>query len=119
MKSRIRMLAAAILVAASPLAAAQDAATSPGQGRVAARLAASFTAVAGSRENALALVNALRTGQTVQLGFLSIGIAIVTNTEHPLLHPGQIAKLGAELKTVAKQIEKSAYVKERRKLSGS
>ncbi|MGE0355625.1 MAG: hypothetical protein AB7P08_01795 [Burkholderiales bacterium] len=67
MNSRIRILAAAILVALAPLAAAQDVATNPGQSRVAARLASSFATVAGSRENALALVNALRNGTEVTL----------------------------------------------------
>ena len=61
------------------------------------------------------LLHTDRTGQAVKLGFLSIGIAIVTNTDQTLLHPGHIAKLGAELKILAKRVEKSAYVKERRK----
>jgi len=60
-----------------------------------------------------------RTGEFVRLGLLSISFAVVTNMDHPLVHIGQIAKIGAELKTLAKQqalqTEKSTYVKERRK----
>jgi len=56
-----------------------------------------------------------RTGKLVKVGVLSISIAVVTNSEQPLTHVGQIAKIGAELKTLAKRIDKSAYVRERRK----
>jgi hypothetical protein len=48
---------------------------------------------------------------------LSIAIALVTNEEQVLTHPGQIAELGAELKAYAKQLDRSVYVKERRKVS--
>ena len=58
-----------------------------------------------------------RKGQQVKTPLLSIAIALVTNEEHALLHPGQIAALGAELKAYAKQFERSVYVKERRRAS--
>ena len=58
-----------------------------------------------------------RKGQPVTLGFLTISIAVVTNEEHRLTHLGQIAQIGAELKAYAKQLERSVYVKERRKPS--
>jgi hypothetical protein len=67
MKRNVRILAAAVLIAVSPIAAAQAASPAPGQSLVAGRLATSFTSLAGSPENALALVNALRTGSEVTL----------------------------------------------------
>jgi len=56
-----------------------------------------------------------RKGHTVKIPILSISIALVTNEEQPLTHPGQVATLGAELKAYAKQFDRSIYVKERRK----
>lgn len=65
-KIRMRMLAAAVLVAIAPLATAQTTGTTPeqnpGQALVATKIASNFTDLAGSEANALALVNALRTG---------------------------------------------------------
>jgi len=58
-----------------------------------------------------------RKGQQVKTSLLSIAIALVTNEEQTLSHPGRIAELGAELKAYAKQFDRSAYVKERRKVS--
>ncbi len=58
-----------------------------------------------------------RKGQPIQLGFLTISIAVVTNAGGRLAHPGQIAQIGAELKAYAKQFDKSLYVTERRTLS--
>ena len=56
-----------------------------------------------------------RKGQAINVPLLSIAIALVTNEEQVLTHPGQIAELGAELKAYAKQFERSVYVKERRR----
>lgn len=67
MKRNIRMLAGAVLLALSPLAHAQEAVANPGQSRVTTRLATSFTPLAGSTENARALVTALRNGTEVTL----------------------------------------------------
>ena len=61
------------------------------------------------------LLHVDRKGHTVKIPLLSISIALVTNEEHPLTHPGQVATLGAELKAYAKQFDRSIYVKERRK----
>lgn len=57
-----------------------------------------------------------RTGQKSQIPLLSISVVSVTNQEQPLTHPGQIAKISAELKAYAKQSERSTYVKERRQV---
>jgi len=81
MKSKMRLLAATILAAAAPLALAQATGTTggtttggtvtttpnPGQTRVATKIASNFTTLAGSQDNALALVNALRNGTDVTL----------------------------------------------------
>ena len=56
-----------------------------------------------------------RKGQPIQVGFLTISIAVVTTEERELTHVGQIAALGAELKTYAKRVDKSVYVKDRRR----
>lgn len=86
MKRTIRILSAATLLALASLASAQTVTTAPkntdidtqvqlldataankGQTQVAARIAAYFANLAGSKDNALALVNALRTGTDVNL----------------------------------------------------
>lgn len=63
------------------------------------------------------LLHTDRKGQPIHIPLLSISIALVTNETHPLIHPGQVAKIGAELKAYAKQAEGSTYVKERRQTS--
>ena len=55
-----------------------------------------------------------RRGQAVNVPLLSVSIALVTNADRRFLHPGHIAKVGAELKAYAKQFDRSLYVKERR-----
>ena len=66
------------------------------------------------------LLHTDRKGQPVKVPLLSISIALVTNEVQRLTHPGQVAKIGAELKAYAKQFERSLYVKERRQTpSGS
>ena len=74
MKFKMRLLAATLLTALSPLALAQTPggevpplATNPGQALVAGKIASNFTTLAGSEENALALTNALRNGTDVTL----------------------------------------------------
>jgi hypothetical protein len=72
MRTQLRILAAAVLVAFAPLASAQiTGATTPeqnkGQALVASKIAANFDNLAGGEENSLALVNALRTGGEVTL----------------------------------------------------
>ncbi len=83
MKFKMRVLAASLLIATAPLALAQTTSTSgeidatisvfdataanKGQTHVAEKIAAFFTNLAGSRENAIALVTALRNGTAVNL----------------------------------------------------
>jgi len=62
-------------------------------------------------------LHADRKGQMVKLPLLSISIALVTNEERALTHPGQVAEIGAELKAYAKTFDRSLYIKERRKVS--
>ena len=62
------------------------------------------------------LLHTDRKGQEVKIPLLSVSIALVTNETQTLTHPGQIAKIGAELKAYAKQFDRSIYVKERRLL---
>ena len=61
------------------------------------------------------LLHTDRRGQTVKIPLLSVSIALVTNEERVLTHPGQVAAIGAELKAYAKQFDRSLYVKERRR----
>ncbi|MBI4343315.1 MAG: diguanylate cyclase response regulator, partial [Candidatus Omnitrophica bacterium] len=56
-----------------------------------------------------------RQGKLVATPLLSVSIALVTNEEQPLTHPGQVAAIGAELKAYAKQFDRSLYVRNRRK----
>ena len=55
-----------------------------------------------------------RQGNPINVGFLTISIAIVTNTKYPLTHLGEIAQIGAELKTYAKRSDHSLFVTDRR-----
>jgi len=89
MKPDLKTVAAAMMLAVVPPAFAQatgspiDAqvialdktANARGQALVASKIAANFTALAGSDENALALVNALRTGEAVKLTYAPTGTA--------------------------------------------
>src|SRR5689334_22895749 len=80
MKRTMKLLAGSIFLAMAPLAAAQTAAdvdtqttlmnttaANHGQTQVAARIASDFTTLAGSTDNSLSLVNALRNGTAVTL----------------------------------------------------
>jgi hypothetical protein len=86
MKRNMKILAASLLLAFAPLAGAQVAAdidtevsvldrvgSNRGSVLVASKIAGNFSTLAGSEENALALVNALRTGQTVELSYAPTG----------------------------------------------
>jgi diguanylate cyclase (GGDEF)-like protein len=55
-----------------------------------------------------------RKGQERRIPLLSIAVVLVTNTERPFTHPGEIAKISAELKAYAKQSDRSTYLRERR-----
>ncbi len=63
------------------------------------------------------IVHTDRRGQLSRIPLMSISIALVTSDEQPLTHPGQIAKIGAELKAYAKRFSRSLYVKNRRKIA--
>ena len=71
MNTKMRTLAAALLIAMAPAVSAQtDPGTTEqnrGQALVASKIASNFTSLAGGKDNSLALVNALRTGTDVKL----------------------------------------------------
>src|SRR5260221_7443773 len=82
MKRSMRILCVSVMMALSPLAGAQTAsdvdslaktldatAANRGQTLVAGKIASNFTSLAGSDKNALALVNALRTGTNATLTY--------------------------------------------------
>ena len=86
MSRTLKTLAAAAVIALAPAAFAQtgspiDAqvkafdktANNRGQAQVASKIASNFASLAGSEENALALVNALRTGDAVKLTYPPTG----------------------------------------------
>jgi diguanylate cyclase (GGDEF)-like protein len=55
-----------------------------------------------------------RKGAEQKFGLLSISIGIVTNEKRTLSHVAQIAEIGAELKEMAKAINRSSFVKDKR-----
>lgn len=57
-----------------------------------------------------------RQGRTIEVGLLTVSIGIATNEHHQFTHVAQVAEIGAELKTFAKTMKKSAYVKDKRKI---
>ena len=70
MKTQLRIIAAAAVLAMAPAIQAQTTAPSElnsGQNLVATKIASNFTDLAGGEDNALALVNALRSGGEVTL----------------------------------------------------
>ena len=70
------------VITASPVSA-----TSPGQVRVADKFSAPFVTLAGSRENAVALATALRTGSTATLTYTSIAADGTPITTTVLIEP--------------------------------
>ena len=55
-----------------------------------------------------------RKGQEQKIPLISISIGIVTNHYRKITHVAQIGEIGAELKSYAKSLERSNYVKDRR-----
>jgi diguanylate cyclase (GGDEF)-like protein len=55
-----------------------------------------------------------RAGKEQKIPLLSISIGVVTNETRKIEHVAQIGEIGAELKAVAKHMERSNYVKDRR-----
>lgn len=56
-----------------------------------------------------------RKGQLQQIPLLSISIGLVTNESRTITHIAQISEIGAELKEAAKRLERSNYIKDKRK----
>ncbi len=56
-----------------------------------------------------------RQGQEVKTGFVSISIGIVSNSVVKITHIAQIGEYGAELKKLAKSVDKSVFVRDQRK----
>lgn len=55
-----------------------------------------------------------RQGQEQKISLLSISIGVVSNELRPITHVAEVGEIGAELKAVAKGVEKSNYVKDKR-----
>ncbi len=56
-----------------------------------------------------------RQGKEEKVPLLSISIGVVTNEAREITHVAQIGEIGAELKSYAKQLERSNYIKDKRK----
>jgi diguanylate cyclase (GGDEF)-like protein len=56
-----------------------------------------------------------RQGKEQKIPLLSISIGVVTNESRNIEHVAQIGEIGAELKGYAKQLERSNYIKDKRK----
>lgn len=57
-----------------------------------------------------------RQGNAQKISLLTISIGIVTNETRTIDHVAQVGEIGAELKSYAKQVQKSNYVKDKRKM---
>ena len=57
-----------------------------------------------------------RQGKEQKVLLLSVSIGVVTNESHKVTHVAQISEIGAELKAVAKSLERSNYIKDKRGL---
>jgi diguanylate cyclase (GGDEF)-like protein len=57
-----------------------------------------------------------RKGNELKIPLLSVSIGVVTNETKSIQHVAQISEIGAELKSFAKSLEKSNYVKDRRQI---
>jgi len=56
-----------------------------------------------------------RTGKEQKIPLLSISIGVVTNEQRKITHVAQVGEIGAELKSYAKSLERSNYVKDKRR----
>lgn len=56
-----------------------------------------------------------RQGKMQSIPLISVSIGVVTNEARKIEHVAQIGEIGAELKALAKQLERSNYVKDKRK----
>ena len=57
-----------------------------------------------------------RNGKEQRIPLISISIGVVTNEFRKITHVAQIGEIGAELKSYAKSLERSNYVKDQRKV---
>ncbi len=57
-----------------------------------------------------------RQGNETKAGLVSISIGIVSNVNQKITHVAQIGEIGAELKKIAKAVEKSVFVRDQRKV---
>ncbi|MCX5702205.1 MAG: response regulator [Candidatus Omnitrophica bacterium] len=57
-----------------------------------------------------------RKGQEQKIPLLSVSIGVVTNEFRTIDHVAQVGEIGAELKSFAKSLERSNYVKDQRKV---
>ncbi|MBI5671754.1 MAG: hypothetical protein HZC50_00460 [Nitrospirae bacterium] len=55
-----------------------------------------------------------RRGNTEQFPIMSLSIAVVTNEQSHIAHPGDVSKIASELKKRAKALKGSVYVKDQR-----
>lgn len=56
-----------------------------------------------------------RQGNYIKTPLISVSIGVVTNEHRKITHVGQVGEIGAELKEYAKSLERSNYVKDKRK----
>lgn len=56
-----------------------------------------------------------RQGKELKVPLLSVSIGVVTNENRQIEHVAQVGEIGAELKAAAKSLERSNYVKDKRK----
>jgi hypothetical protein len=56
-----------------------------------------------------------RKGNEEKVPLLSISIGVVTNENRKVTHIAEIGEVGAELKAAAKRLERSNYIKDKRK----
>ncbi len=57
-----------------------------------------------------------RQGEIEKIALISVSIGIVTNLTREITHVAQIGEIGAELKKLAKSVEKSNFVKDKRQI---
>lgn len=60
-----------------------------------------------------------RKGKEQKIPLLSVSIGVVTNEARKIEHVAQIGEIGAELKSYAKNLERSNYVKDQRKIGNT
>src|SRR2546423_1614882 len=100
MRPKMRILLGCLLLASAPLVhpqtggtidasvrALDNTAASRGQSQVAQKIASRFTGLAGSSDNALALVEGLRSGTAIDLKTTSTGTPATTTTTTTITPP--------------------------------